>query len=160
ALNVLEGRLADCTTIFMTYGSKRTKLLVHEALNPPSPSCPACSSHRAVLQTNIEQTTLRDLVLWSQLPSDRASTPDTQALTVLDGKRLLLDPDLAANLGRKLSDIGIRDSSFVTVDYDGKRPLTVVVTEHTGLARSRHRIAFDLSLLPFGLPQGSADQST
>ena len=136
AFKVLRGdvRLGKMVTIGKDIGWTRVVMLISfkvflerssarvlnaEPLRPPNPECTVCGVSQSNLIIDIKRATLEDLVkdvLKLQLGYGEEITVNSEIGT-------LYDPDLEDNLTKKLSDLGIRADTFLTVvDDDDENP--------------------------------------
>ncbi|KAJ3372243.1 E1 ubiquitin-activating protein uba2 [Allomyces arbusculus] len=142
ALQVFEGRVMAETTDPLTAPpaaqhlvSRPNQVLARDKLFPPLSSCAICA--RAYVQVAVEtaSTTLGDLLeaiaeTFSDLPVDN--------VTVLEGARMLYDPDFDDNLGRTLADLNVPPHhAFLLIDaYDQDdqlvQPLSVYIQKPVG----------------------------
>jgi ubiquitin-like 1-activating enzyme E1 B len=85
-----------------------------DSLKPPNPQCPVCSVAQGQVFVDPERATLNDLVegvLRSRLGYGEEISVSNEIGTVYD-------PDLDDNLPKKLSELGIKNDSFITVVDD------------------------------------------
>ena len=58
ALNILSGKIDQCSTTYLVQSGRR-RLLIKEKLAPPKPTCYVCSNQNVHVRINTETTTLR-----------------------------------------------------------------------------------------------------
>jgi ubiquitin-like 1-activating enzyme E1 B len=97
-------------------------------LKPPNPECPVCGVAQGKIYVDPDRATLNDLVedvLRMQLGYGEEFSVSNEIGTIYD-------PDLDDNLPKKLSDLGIKHDSFITVvdedDYSPRVNLELLVT--------------------------------
>lgn len=104
-----------------------------DSLKPPNPNCPVCSVAHGEVFVDSERATLNDLVEGVL----RLRLGYGEEISVSNEIGTVYDPDLDDNLPKKLSDLGIKNDSFVTVvDDDDDKPrvnLELVVKERYGI---------------------------
>jgi len=114
SFKVLKGEYEKAGEVFLSpFNSQR--LLAPDRPRPPNPDCPICSPFQTSIYVDFSKTTLRDLVedfVQVQLGfGDREFAVNTEA-------GLVYDPDETDNLEKKLSDLNIKQDSFITVVDD------------------------------------------
>ncbi|KAL4990124.1 hypothetical protein BDW68DRAFT_155100 [Aspergillus falconensis] len=116
ALKVLKGDYDHAKMVFLERSGARA--INSESLNPPNPHCPVCSVAHARIEIDLIRATLNDLVeniLRKQLKYGEEFSISTEQGTIYD-------PDLEDNLPKKLSDLGITTSTFLTVIDEDEQP--------------------------------------
>ncbi|CBF86880.1 hypothetical protein AN2450.2 [Aspergillus nidulans FGSC A4] len=116
ALKVLKGDYDHAKMVFLERSGARA--INSESLNPPNPHCPVCSVAHARIEIDLTRATLNDLVeniLRTQLKYGQEFSVNTEQGTIYD-------PDLEDNLPKKLSDLGITTSAFLTVIDEDEQP--------------------------------------
>ncbi|KAJ1925931.1 E1 ubiquitin-activating protein uba2 [Tieghemiomyces parasiticus] len=118
-------RLDRCQTTYLTQnGKNRPRLFYNEKLADPNPNCGTCRRRFAVAVVhNWHTVTLQDLVaLVTERHADVARLGED--LLVMEGGRLLADPDFDDNLDRSLADLSLTTNRFVTImnEDDGDTP--------------------------------------
>ncbi|KAL4902999.1 hypothetical protein BDW74DRAFT_55619 [Aspergillus multicolor] len=116
ALKVLKGDYDHAKMVFLERSGARA--LNSEKLNPPNPHCPVCSVAHAKIEVDLSRATLNDLVehiLQSQLKYGEEFSISTEL-------GLIYDPDLEDNLPKKLVDLGIKTSTFLTIIDEDEQP--------------------------------------
>ena len=98
-------------------------------MKQPNPQCPVCSVAKGKVFVDADRATLNDLVedvLRLQLGYGEEFSVSNEIGTIYD-------PDFDDNLSKKLSELGIRNDSFITVvDEDDGNPrvnLELLVSE-------------------------------
>ncbi|PMD35200.1 hypothetical protein L207DRAFT_587513 [Hyaloscypha variabilis F] len=129
---VLRGEFTSTKEVFLSPFAPE-RLLASGRPREPNPDCPVCSVAQTRLLVDMSRATLKDLVEdFLQLELGYG-----EDLTVNHGNDLLYDPDENENLARKLSELGIKGDSFLTVVDDTERNprvnLVLNVQEKTGL---------------------------
>ncbi|KAI9836434.1 MAG: hypothetical protein M1819_001465 [Sarea resinae] len=129
AFKVLRGDLDNARNIFLAKSTERA--ISAEPLRPPNPECPVCGVAQSRLIVDTARATLEDLVeglLRVQLGYGEEFSVNSEAGT-------LYDPELDENLPRKLTDLGIRKDSFLTIvdeaDNDTRINLVLSVSEQS-----------------------------
>ncbi|PKX95293.1 E1 ubiquitin-activating protein ubaB [Aspergillus novofumigatus IBT 16806] len=129
AFKVLKDDFKNAKMVFLERSGARA--VNSDSLKPPNPSCPVCSVATARIKIDPERATVNDLVqdvLRLQLGYGEEFSLSNELGTIYD-------PDLEDNLPKKLSDLGIKNESFLTVvDEEDEQPrvnleLVVLVPE-------------------------------
>jgi ubiquitin-like 1-activating enzyme E1 B len=123
AFKVMRDELDKAKMVFLIRSTER--VISSESLRPPNPECPTCSVVQTTLVVDPARATLNDLVK-DVLPTlgytDEVSI-SSEAGVVYDP-----DPDFEDNLPKKLSELGIKDDSFLTIiDEQDENPRVNVV---------------------------------
>ncbi|KAJ2613070.1 E1 ubiquitin-activating protein uba2 [Coemansia sp. RSA 1365] len=117
AIMVLSQRMAECHTAYVSYNSKRARSIVKEPLATPNPRCPICRRRYLTLRVaDCSQTTLGDVL--AHVASLNGTDLDLQLgddIAVVEGSRILYDPDFEDNLGKTLKSLGIIPGRMVTL---------------------------------------------
>ncbi|PLB47534.1 putative ubiquitin-like activating enzyme [Aspergillus steynii IBT 23096] len=109
AMKVLNNDYEHAKMIFLERSGARA--INSDSLKPPNPNCPVCSVAHGRLKFDPERATIGNLVediLQSQLGYGEEVSISTE-------QGILYDLDLEDNLPKKLSDLGIKDDTFITV---------------------------------------------
>ncbi|RHZ60044.1 hypothetical protein CDV55_105789 [Aspergillus turcosus] len=129
AFKVLKDDFQNAKMVFLERSGARA--VNSDSLKPPNPNCPVCSVATARIKIDPERATVNDLVqdvLRLQLGYGEEFSLSNELGTIYD-------PDLEDNLPKKLSDLGIKNESFLTVvDEEDDQPrvnleLVVLVSE-------------------------------
>ncbi|KAL2849563.1 hypothetical protein BJY01DRAFT_210523 [Aspergillus pseudoustus] len=124
SLKVLKDDYRHAKMVFLERSGARA--INSDSLNPPNPNCPICSVTHAKIKIDLERATLNELVgdiLRQQIGYGEEFSVNTE-------QGIIYDPDLEDNLPKKLSELGIKASSFITVvdeDDDPRVNLQLVV---------------------------------
>ncbi|OJJ64626.1 hypothetical protein ASPSYDRAFT_39352 [Aspergillus sydowii CBS 593.65] len=117
SLKVLKDDYENAKMVFLERSGARA--INSEKPNPPNPNCPVCSVTNAKVKIDLKRATLNELVenvLRQQLGYREEFSVSTDQGTIYD-------PDLDDNLPKKLSELGISESSFITVvDEEDEQP--------------------------------------
>ena len=117
AFKVLKGDLAKAKMMFLDRGN-----LSSGRYDQPNPDCVVCGSEMARLAVDIEKATLLDLV--QDILKTKLSYSDE--IEVMTEQGLIYDPDLEDNLDKRLSELGISESTTIIVkdgnEEDGVDP--------------------------------------
>ncbi|OJJ77507.1 hypothetical protein ASPBRDRAFT_190810 [Aspergillus brasiliensis CBS 101740] len=117
AYKVLKGDYDQAKMVFLERTGVRA--INSDSLQPPNPNCPVCSVTHARLKIDPARATLDNLVqdiLRSQLGYGEEFSVNSELGTVYD-------PDLEDNLPKKLTDLGVKNESFITViDEEDDQP--------------------------------------
>ncbi|KXG52804.1 Molybdenum cofactor biosynthesis, MoeB [Penicillium griseofulvum] len=128
SMKVFQNNLMQAKMIFLERSGAR--VINSDSLNPPNPDCAVCSPVVARVEVDSEVATLEHIVkgvLQMELGYD-------EEVSVAFGSQLIYDPDFTDNLTEKLSDLGIKNESFITVKDDNE-PDTRVNLELVIVAR-------------------------
>ncbi|OQE44100.1 hypothetical protein PENCOP_c002G02760 [Penicillium coprophilum] len=110
SLKVFQNNLMHAKMVFLERSGAR--VINSESLNPPNPDCAVCSPVIARVEIDSEVATLEHLiqdVLQMELGYDGGVSLAVDSL-------MIYDPDFTDNLKTKLSDLGIKNESFITVN--------------------------------------------
>lgn len=116
AFKVLRNDLARAKTVFLERSGARA--INSESLRPPNPYCPVCSVCHVRTTIDMERATLGDLVeivLRAGLGYDEEFTINSDIGTIYD-------PDMEENLPKKLTELGVKPETFLTVIDDEDEP--------------------------------------
>ena len=116
AFKILRGdmkELQKAVPVFSVVSTER-RISAETSLFPPNPDCPVCGSAWSKVTINPELSTLGHLV--EKLKEDMGYSEEFNVTT--GDARIVYDPDLEDNLGKKLSELGIGAGSFITVTDD------------------------------------------
>ncbi|KAK4189817.1 putative ubiquitin-activating enzyme E1-like protein [Podospora australis] len=124
AFKVLKGQYSQAKEVFLTpFASAR--LLASDKPREPNPDCPVCGVFQTRVYVDLSRATLNDLVedfLKLQLGYGEKD------ISVSNEVGILYDPDETDNLDKKLSELGIKSDSFLTItDEDDEEPYVNVV---------------------------------
>ncbi|KAK4120916.1 hypothetical protein N657DRAFT_648717 [Parathielavia appendiculata] len=124
AFKVLRGEYDKTKEVFLTPFAP-ARLLASDKCRQPNPDCPVCGVFQARAYVDLSRATLNDLVedyLKLQLGYGE------KEISVSNEVGILYDPDETDNLGKKLSELGIKPDSFLTItDEDDENPYVNVV---------------------------------
>ncbi|KAK3297821.1 uncharacterized protein B0H64DRAFT_132239 [Chaetomium fimeti] len=124
AFKVLKGEYDRAREVFLTPFAP-ARLLASDKSRVPNPDCPVCSVFQTRAYVDLSRATLNDLVedfLKLQLGYGE------KEISVSNEVGILYDPDETDNLGKKLSELGIKPDSFLTItDEDDEDPYVNVV---------------------------------
>ncbi|KFY45166.1 hypothetical protein V495_03087 [Pseudogymnoascus sp. VKM F-4514 (FW-929)] len=130
SFKVLRGDYSSTKEVFLSpFASER--LMAYEKTRAPNPDCPVCSVAQTRLLVDLSRATLNDLV------EDflRVQLGYGEEFVVSNEAGLLYDVDETENLEKKLSELGIKDDSFLTViDEDEEDPRVNLVLSVQGTA--------------------------
>ncbi|KAJ1727934.1 E1 ubiquitin-activating protein uba2, partial [Coemansia biformis] len=117
AILVLTQRLPECHTAYVVYGSKRARTIVREPLAAPNPRCPVCRRRYLTLRVaNCARTTLGDVLDHVRgLTGSGSDLGLGDDIAVVEGSRILYDPDFDDNLAKSLEGLGLVPGKMVTL---------------------------------------------
>ncbi|KAJ1954266.1 E1 ubiquitin-activating protein uba2, partial [Dipsacomyces acuminosporus] len=134
AILVLSKRLGECHTTYLSYNSKRSRSLLTEPLSKPNPRCPVCRRRYLILRLgDPAKTTLGDVV--NHVHGMAASGQDLalgEDISVVEGARILYDPDFDDNLAETLEGLGLVPGKMITLaseDDDSVVPVILCVAK-------------------------------
>ena len=110
AFKVLKGEYGRAKMIFLDRGN-----MSGMALDRPNPSCHVCSAAMVRLQIDMTRATLQ-MVVDDILKTKLAYGDD---ISILTEKGLIYDADFDDNLQKMLGDLGITETTVITVQDDG-----------------------------------------
>ncbi|KAI7823706.1 hypothetical protein BX661DRAFT_186275 [Kickxella alabastrina] len=112
----LAGRLDECHTAYLSYNTKRPRCIIRETLSKPSLLCPVC--HRRYLTLRLAdpaKTMLGDLLDYiGCLEGDMSLGMSRDNISVVEGSRLLYDPDYDSNCSKSMQDLCLVPGKMVT----------------------------------------------
>ncbi|KAH8883418.1 hypothetical protein GQ53DRAFT_663839 [Thozetella sp. PMI_491] len=124
SFKVLKGEYDRTKEVILT-PFRPARLLAPDRSREPNPDCPVCGVFRTSAYVDLERATLNDLVgdfLKLELGYGQ------KEISVSSDVGILYDPDETDNLGKKLSELGIKQDSFLTItDEDDEEPYVNVV---------------------------------
>ena len=109
AFKVLKREYAKAKMIFLDRGN-----MSGMTLDPPNPSCHVCSAAMVRLQVDLTKATLEMLV--DDVLKTKLAYGDE--ISILSEKGLIYDPDLDDNLEKTLKELGITETTVITVQDD------------------------------------------
>lgn len=126
AFRVFRDDYDKARLVFLAKSTDR--VISSEPLHSPRPDCPVCSVTHATMEVDLSRATLQNLVhdiLQKQLGYG-------DELSVSSEIGILFDPELEENLTKLLSDLNIKQGSFITVvdeqDEDTRVDLLFIVS--------------------------------
>ncbi|CAI7633852.1 unnamed protein product [Penicillium glandicola] len=129
SLKVFQNNLMHTKMVFLERSGARA--INSDSLNPPNPDCVVCSPVVARVEIDSELATLEH-VIEGVLQKELGYGED---ISVAFGSQLIYDPDFTDNLTEKLSNLGIKNESFISV-VDENEPETRVNLELVIMARN------------------------
>ncbi|KAH9224509.1 hypothetical protein DL95DRAFT_378124 [Leptodontidium sp. 2 PMI_412] len=132
SFKVIDGKYDSTKEVFLSPFAPE-RLLASDRLRLPNPDCPVCSVAQTRLLVDMSRATLEDLV------EDflRLELGYGEEIVINHGDNLLYDVEETDNLSKKLSELGIKGDSFLTViDEDDNNPrvnLVLNVQESTAM---------------------------
>ncbi|KAJ4306794.1 E1 ubiquitin-activating protein uba2 [Collariella sp. IMI 366227] len=124
AFKVLKGEYDKAKEVFLTPFAP-ARLLASDKSREPNPDCPVCGAFQTRVYVDLSRATLNDLVedfLKMQLGYGE------KEISVSNEVGILYDPDETDNLDKKLSELGIKPDSFLTItDEDDENTYVNVV---------------------------------
>ncbi|KAJ2857618.1 E1 ubiquitin-activating protein uba2 [Coemansia erecta] len=126
---VLSNRISECRTAYLTYGSKRTRTITKETLKPPSPLCPVCRRRYLTMRiADFGKTTLGDVIEFVQLLEGQRDPKLGREISIVEGSRILYDPDYDDNLTRTLESLGLVSGRMLTLASEDDVVVPVVLS--------------------------------
>ncbi|KAL4882608.1 hypothetical protein BJY04DRAFT_186499 [Aspergillus karnatakaensis] len=117
AFKILKNDYKDATMLFLERSGARA--INSEKTSGPNRDCPVCSVAQAKIEIDLTRATLNNLVeniLRQQLEYG-------EEFSISTDQGAIYDPDLEDNLPKKLSDLGVTTSTFLTViDEEDEQP--------------------------------------
>ncbi|KID76746.1 Ubiquitin-activating enzyme E1-like [Metarhizium brunneum] len=124
AFKVLKGDYGQAKEVFLQPFAP-TRLLGSDTSRKPNPDCPVCSAFNVTIKVDLSRATLNDVVediIKKQLGLEE------KEFVLSNEVGIVYDADETDNLPKKLSDLGIKGGSFLTViDEDDDEPLVNIV---------------------------------
>lgn len=130
ALNILDDKVKDCSTAFITYGVRRGTLFACEKLLPPNESCGVCQVDRVIAKVFPADCTLDKFLeeLLAKYNLIRGKEYYKEQLIVTEGSRIIYDEDMMGNLVKTLSSLACGESKFLHIHLtDEAIPLLVAI---------------------------------
>ncbi|GKT87752.1 LOW QUALITY PROTEIN: thiF family protein [Colletotrichum tofieldiae] len=124
SFKVLRGDFTQTKEVFISPHNP-ARLLNSSKYRAPNPDCPVCSVYQTSVSVDLSRATLKDLV--EDFVRLELGYGDKE-FAVNNDAGPLYDPDETQNLSKKLSDLGIKEDTFLTViDEDDDEPFVNVV---------------------------------
>ncbi|KAK5997219.1 Ubiquitin-activating enzyme E1-like [Cladobotryum mycophilum] len=125
AFKVLRGEYVQAKEVFLTpFAAARQ--LAPDRSREPNPDCPVCGVYYTSIIADLSRATLDDIV--EGLIKDQFGYADKE-FVLSNEVGVLYDPDETDNLPKKLTDLGIKSGSFLTVTDDDDEPLVNVIID-------------------------------
>ncbi|KAG6074782.1 hypothetical protein E4U15_005947 [Claviceps sp. LM218 group G6] len=124
AFKVLKGEYGQVKEVFLTpFGAAR--LLAPDTSRLPNPDCPVCGVVNVSVTVDLSRATLNDVV--EDIVKEYLGFGDRE-FVLSNAVGIMYDYDETENLPKKLSSLGIKGGSFLTVvDEDDEEPFVNVV---------------------------------
>ncbi|KAG6072598.1 hypothetical protein E4U16_005244 [Claviceps sp. LM84 group G4] len=124
AFKVLKGEYGQVKEVFLTpFGAAR--LLAPDTSRLPNPDCPVCGVVNVSVTVDLSRATLNDVV--EDIVKEYLGFGDRE-FVLSNAIGIMYDYDETENLPKKLSSLGIKAGSFLTVvDEDDEEPFVNVV---------------------------------
>ncbi|KAJ2786520.1 E1 ubiquitin-activating protein uba2 [Coemansia interrupta] len=148
------GRPVDsaCCTAYLAYNARRPRSILREPLAPPNPRCPVCRRRYLTLRVgDFSKVTLGGLLRFVGGQVELGGE-----LSVVEGSRILSDPDYEDNLEAPLESLGISEGAMLTVAGEDDTCCVPVVLSLAGLREGQEGMVLEgVELVPeFGpLPE-------
>ncbi|POR38353.1 Ubiquitin-activating enzyme E1-like protein [Tolypocladium paradoxum] len=124
SLKVLRGDYGQSKEVFLTPFAP-ARLLAPDKSRVPNPECPVCGVFHTSITVDLSRATLNDVV--EDIVKDKLGFGQKE-FVVNNEVGILYDVDETDNLAKKLSELGITGSSFLTIiDEDDEDPFVNVV---------------------------------
>ncbi|KAL2759748.1 hypothetical protein ACRALDRAFT_1091375 [Sodiomyces alcalophilus JCM 7366] len=124
AFKVLRGDFQQTKELFLA-PSNLNRLIGYTRYSPPNPECPVCSVYQTSVFVDLSKATLKDLV--EDFVRLQLGYGDKE-FAVNNELGPLYDPEETENLPKKLSELGIKGDTYLTViDEDDEEPFVNVV---------------------------------
>ncbi|GAB1313446.1 E1 ubiquitin-activating protein uba2 [Madurella fahalii] len=124
SFKILRGEYDKTKEVFLTPFSP-ARVMASDKSREPNPDCPVCGAFQTRAYVDLSRATLNDLV--EDFLKLQLGYGDKE-ISVSSEVGILYDPDETDNLGKKLSDLGIKPDSFLTItDEDDDDPYVNVV---------------------------------
>ncbi|KAL0940364.1 ubiquitin-like activating enzyme [Colletotrichum truncatum] len=124
SFKVLRGEFTQTKEVFISPHNP-ARLLNSSKYRAPNPDCPVCSVYQTTISVDMSKATLKDLV--EDFVRLELGYGDKE-FAVNNDTGPLYDPDETENLPKKLSELGIKEDSFLTIiDEDDDEPFVNVV---------------------------------
>ena len=125
------------TTYITNQITARKHVFVSELLNGgPNPACTTCNVHRASLSIRSLEATRLKQVIDCLAGGFKDFDFDFESCSIIEGSRLLYDPDFTTNGARLLGQLAVQDSCFLTFapeDQEQDLPIVVSIEENNEL---------------------------
>ncbi|PVZ98795.1 hypothetical protein BB558_005199 [Smittium angustum] len=116
ASKIISGQLEKCKTVYFAYGGRRPQFMYKEPLLPPNKKCTVCQAFYYTVSINFKLL-LSDLIaLVSKTLSKEIPERIGEDFSLLEGNRILYDPDFDDNLGKSFEELGIKQNSILTIE--------------------------------------------
>ncbi|KAJ5184165.1 ubiquitin-like activating enzyme [Penicillium capsulatum] len=148
AFKVLQGKIEEAKMVFLERSGARA--INSDALNPPQPDCAVCAVARGRLTIISDRATLQDFV--ERVLQQELGYSEELSITTRQG--LVYDPELEDLLPKKLSELNIKDQTFITIvdeDDQNKDPrvnLELLVVQRTEPAEDANPVVISQVEIP------------
>lgn len=124
AFKIMRNTLDKAKMVFLTKSTDR--MISKEDLRKPKPDCAICGNAQARLVTDPQKMTLEQLV--EELLKAKLGYTDELSITTDNG--VIYDPDLEENLPKTMSELGIKNDTFITVrdEEDENTKVNLILT--------------------------------
>ncbi|KAM0330677.1 hypothetical protein ACHAQA_003629 [Verticillium albo-atrum] len=144
SFKVLKGEYNQTKELFLAPSNDR-RLIEGTSFQPPNPTCPVCSVYQVSAFVDLSKATLNDLV--EDFVKGELGYGDKE-FAVSNEVGPLYDPEETENLSKKLSDLGIKGDSFLTVtdEDDEDTFVNVVINIEERYAAMNHLLPSELTI--------------
>ncbi|GAB0138723.1 hypothetical protein EsDP_00006948 [Epichloe bromicola] len=127
AFKVLKGDYGQAKEVFLTPFAA-ARLLAPDTLRLPNPDCPVCGVFNISIKADLSRATLNDVV--EDIVKKQLGFGDKE-FVLSNEVGIMYDVDETENLPKKLSDLGIKGGSFLTVvdEDDDEEPFVNIVID-------------------------------
>ncbi|KAJ2229629.1 E1 ubiquitin-activating protein uba2 [Coemansia sp. RSA 485] len=133
---VLSNRIQECRTAYLTYNVKRPRSIIKESLKRPNPLCPVCRRRYLTMRVaDFAATTLGDVIDAVQALEGPQNLNLGEDISVVEGSRILYDPDYEDNLMRTLESLGLTSGRMLTMASEDDGAAIPVIFSLSGLMK-------------------------
>ncbi|KAL0081916.1 ubiquitin-activating enzyme [Phycomyces blakesleeanus] len=128
AYRILNNKIEKSKRNYVDTQVANGSAFMNEEISKPNPECDVCKSKNVPIQVSKESATLGDIIDSIILkPVEDGGVGFDEEFLIMDGNKLIYDPDYDDNKNLLLKELGIQDSSILRVSPDEGQPLDLIV---------------------------------
>ncbi|KAJ2718745.1 E1 ubiquitin-activating protein uba2 [Coemansia sp. Benny D115] len=126
---VLTGRVKECHTAYLAYNSKLPRCIIRESLSKPNVHCAVCRRRYLTLRVaDVQKTTLGDVLEHVRgLSGPHALGFESEDISIVEGSRILYDPDFEDNCSKSLKELGLETGAMLTLTSEDDEAIVPAV---------------------------------
>ncbi|KAI9029685.1 hypothetical protein CLU79DRAFT_735437 [Phycomyces nitens] len=127
AYRILNNEIESSKRNYVDTQVANVRAFMNEEISRPNPECDVCKSKNVPIQVD-GKVTLEDIInLIILKPTEEGGAGFDEEFLIIDGNKLIYDPDYDDNTKLPLKDLGIKDSSILRVSPDEGQPIDLIV---------------------------------